>query len=75
VRRDRRFPVVLSKRERQALQQLAQAEALSAAAVLRRLIIREAKRRGLWPGVGGEAVLLPSETVATVQSNEEASPV
>ena len=75
MRRDRRFPVVLSKRERQALQQLAQAEALSGAAVLRRLIIREAKRRGLWPGVRGEAVLPPFETVATVQSNEEANPV
>jgi hypothetical protein len=75
VRRDRRFPVVLSKRERQALRQLAQAEALSGAAVLRRLIIREAKRQGLWPGVRGETVLPPSETVATVQSNEEASSV
>ena len=75
MRRDRRFPVVLSKRERQALQQLAQAEALSAAAVLRRLIIREAKRRGLWPGARGESVLPSPETVATAQSNEEAGPV
>ena len=75
MRRERRFPVVLSKRERQALQQLAQAEALSAATVLRRLIIREAKRRGLWPGVRGEDVLPPFETVTTVQSNEEASSV
>jgi hypothetical protein len=74
VRRDQRFPVVLSKREWQALHQLAQAEALSAAAVLRRLIIREAKRRGLWPGVRGEAVL-PPEAVATDQSYEEASSV
>jgi hypothetical protein len=75
VRRDRRFPVVLSKRERQALQQLAQAEALSAAAVLRRLLIREAKRRGLWPGVRGEPVLPPPKAVATDQSYEEASSV
>ena len=75
MRRDRRFPVVLSKRERQALQQLAQAEALSAAAVLRRLIIREAKRRGLWPRVRGEAVLAPPEAVATDQSYEETSSV
>ena len=67
--------MVLSTRERQALQQLAQAETLSAAAVLRRLIIREAKRRGLWPGVKGEGVLPPFETVTTVQSNEEANPV
>lgn len=49
MRRDRRFPVVLSTRERQALQQIAQAEALSAAAVMRRLTIREARKRGLWP--------------------------
>ena len=75
MRRDRRFPVVLSKRERQALQQLAQAEALSAAAVLRRLIIREAKRRGLWPGVRGEAVLPPLASVATDPSHEEAGSV
>ena len=75
MRRDRRFPVVLSKRERQALQQLAQAEALSAAAVLRRLIIREAKRRGLWPGVKREDLLPSFETMTTVQSNEEANPV
>jgi len=75
VRRDRRFPVVGSRRRRQVLQQLAQAEALSAAAVLRRLIIREAKRRGLWQGVRGEAVLPPSEAVATDQSFEEASSV
>ena len=75
MRRDRRFPVVLSKRERQALQQLAQAEALSGAAVLRRLIIREAKRRGLWPRVRGEAVLPPPEAVATDQSHEEAGSV
>jgi hypothetical protein len=75
VRRDRRFPVVLSKRERQALQQLAQVEALSAAAVLRRLIIREAKRRGLWPGVRSEAVLPPPGAVATDPSHEEAGSV
>ena len=73
MRRDRRFPVVLSKRERQALQRLAQAEALSAAAVLRRLIIREAKRQDLWPPVRGEAALLLPKTVATGPSNEEAS--
>ena len=75
MRRDRRFPVVLSKRERQALQQLAQAAALSTAAVLRRLIIREAKRQGLWPTVTGQAALPLPETAATVQSNEEAGPV
>jgi hypothetical protein len=50
VRRDRRFPVVLSKCERQALQQIAHDEVMSAAAVVRRLIIHEAKRRGLWLG-------------------------
>jgi hypothetical protein len=75
VRRDRRFPVVLSRCERQALQQIAHDEALSAAAVLRRLIIREAKRRGLWPGIKHRVMLSSSEPVATDQSNEEASSV
>ena len=75
VRRDRRFPVVLSKRERQALQQIAQDEALSAAALLRRLIIREAKRRGVWLGVRSEGVAPSPETVTTARSNEEVGPV
>ena len=75
MRRDRRFPVVLSKRERQALQQLAQAEALSAAAVLRRLIIREAKSQGLWQTVRGQAALPPPEAVAAGQRHEEAGSV
>jgi hypothetical protein len=49
VKRDRRFPIVLSASERWALHQIAKAEALSAASVVRRLIIREARKRGLWP--------------------------
>ena len=67
--------MVLSKRERQALQQIAQDEALSAAAVLRRLIIREAKRQGVWPRVRGEGAVLSPGTVTTAPSNEEASSV
>ena len=72
MKRDRRFPVVLSKRERQALQQIAQDEALSAAAVMRRFIIHEARRRGLWPAVKAEGVLL-TESNDTDQSREETS--
>ena len=72
MKRDRRFPVVLSQRERQALQQIAQDEALSAAAVLRRFIIHEARRRGLWPAVKAEGVL-SAESNDTDQSREETS--
>jgi hypothetical protein len=49
MKRDQRFPVVMSESERQALDELAKDEALPAASVVRRLIIREAKERGLWP--------------------------
>ena len=73
MRRDRRFPVVLSKRERQALQQIAQDEALSAAAVLRRFIIHEARRRGLWPAIKAEGGLSVPESTDTDQSREETS--
>ena len=71
MRRDRRLPVVLSKRERQALQQIAQDEALSAAAVLRRFIIHEARRRGLWPATKAEGVLSPPEATDTDQGRQE----
>ncbi|MBN1815429.1 MAG: hypothetical protein JXA14_26590 [Anaerolineae bacterium] len=47
MRRDQRFPVVLSKGEKAVLQRLAEAERLSSAAVVRRLIWREAQQRGL----------------------------
>ena len=49
MKRDRRFPVVLSLSERVALQRLADRERLSAAAVIRRLIWREARRCNLLP--------------------------
>ncbi len=49
MKRDRRFPIVLSQAERVALQQLAEHERLPAAAVVRRLIWAEAKRHGLLP--------------------------
>jgi len=73
VRRDQRFPVVLSKRERQALQQIAQDEALSAATVMRRFIIHEARRRGLWPGIKAEGEFSLPESTDTDQSREETS--
>ena len=44
MKRDRRLQVVLSQSEREALQRLADRERLSAAAVIRRLIWREARR-------------------------------
>ena len=49
MKRDRRLQVVLSQSEREALQRLADRERLSAAAVIRRLIWREARRCDLLP--------------------------
>lgn len=49
MKRDQRFPVVLSKAERATLQRLANQERLSASAVVRRLIWHEARRLGLLP--------------------------
>jgi len=49
--RRRRFPVVLSAKERRALQTLAREDGLSGAAVIRRLIRQEARQRGVWPPV------------------------
>lgn len=45
----KRFPVMLSESERQALQKLAETEGLSGSAVVRRMIRREARDQGLWP--------------------------
>lgn len=47
TKRDQRFPVVMTKRERKALDCLAHRERISAAAVVRRLIWREAQERGI----------------------------
>ncbi len=74
MKRDRRFPVVLSKRERQALQQIAQDEALSAAAVMRRFIIHEARRRGLWPGRKDDGAPPLPESIDRAQGREETGP-
>jgi hypothetical protein len=49
MRRDQRFSVVMSKTERAMLQRLAQHEHIPAAAVVRRLVWREAEERGLLP--------------------------
>ena len=47
--RENRFPVMLSKEERQLLRSLARVEGgLSCAAVVRRLIRKEGQRKGLW---------------------------
>ena len=48
MKRDQRINVVVSGRERWALRLLADAETLSSSAVVRRLIIREAKVKGVW---------------------------
>lgn len=45
----RRFPVMLSTEERQALLMLAGEDGLSGAAVVRRLVRCAARQRGLWP--------------------------
>lgn len=73
MRRDRRFPVVLSMRERRILDRIAKDEALSAASVVRRLIIREAKKRGLWPlsTRQDEALILESGTMDQRQNGRE----
>ena len=47
MKRDSRFPVVMSQAERALLNCLAQRERIPAAAVVRRLIWREAQRFGL----------------------------
>ena len=44
MKRDLRFPILLSSEEKSALQRLAQRERIPAAAVVRRLIWREAER-------------------------------
>jgi len=49
MKRDNRVAVVLSDREKQALVELAECQVLSRASVLRRLLIQEARRAGIWP--------------------------
>ena len=70
MRRDRRFPVVLSIGERRILDRIAKDEALSAASVVRRLIIREARRRGLWPLSQWQEEVSASGKVPTNQSQD-----
>jgi hypothetical protein len=48
--RTARFGLVMTESERRALDLMAQEDGdASQAAILRRLIVSEAKRRGLWP--------------------------
>ena len=43
-----RFPVMLSKKERQTLMAIAKEEVLPQAAIIRRLIRQEGIKRGFW---------------------------
>jgi hypothetical protein len=53
--RSERFGLILSEREKEALARLAEADGgLSAAALVRRLVRQEARRRGLWPATTGQ---------------------
>lgn len=49
MNKDKRFGMVLSSDEEQALKELAEMEGLSEAALVRRLIRLAAKDKGLWP--------------------------
>ena len=62
--RRKRFPVMLSARERRALEALAREDGLSGAAVVRRLIRRKARQRDLWPpaDIGDAAQVQKQET-------------
>ena len=51
MKRQHRLPVMFSKRERLALQVLAQEQGLSCSAVVRSLVLQEANRRGVLPVV------------------------
>jgi hypothetical protein len=56
--RSERFGLILSEHEKEALARLAEADGgLSAAALVRRLVRQEAKRRGLWPPVAERSEL------------------
>jgi len=63
MRRTLHFPIMLSKGEHQALKRLARMETLSAAAVVRRLIIREARERGILPSRVSAASDMPERAV------------
>ena len=49
MNRQHRFGLLLSPAEKHMLELLAEAEGLSQAATLRRLIRKAARERGLWP--------------------------
>jgi hypothetical protein len=51
-KREEAFRLVMNQSERVALQQLAETEGLSQAAIVRRLVRVEAKRTGVWPPPG-----------------------
>jgi hypothetical protein len=57
-------------RERRILDRIAKDEALSAASVVRRLIIREARKRGLWPLRARQEEAALSESTTTGQSQD-----
>ena len=54
-----RLPITLSAEERQALQTMAQEDCLCKTAIIRRLILTEARHRGLMPMGGSSAANQP----------------
>lgn len=60
MKRDQSFSIVLSKEEKTLLQQLAKIERISAAAVVRRLIWREAEHYDLPPPTRQQAASTPA---------------
>lgn len=60
--RGERLVVRLNVKERAAVERLAQQERLPASTLARRLLLQEADRRGVWPGVEGQP--LPREVRA-----------
>ena len=62
--RNRRFMVGFTPTEKQVLEQLAEIEGgISQAAVVRRLVRREAQKRGLWTDLMARGVTVESERI------------
>ena len=51
------FRTTLSDQERTALEYIAELEGLAMSAVLRRLLLEEAERRGVWPPIEQETAI------------------
>lgn len=70
--RRERFPIMLNPTERLALRALAHHEGLSAAAVLRRLLHKEATRLGLWQTARPQRPLTLKKSALTYTDEEHA---